>query len=80
MDILSLKSKYIPDYVGFEVFTVVVLKSIIFWDMMLCSLLSCNRRFGGTYRWLQLRLQDVISQKMIFFTYLIVCIVMKLQV
>jgi hypothetical protein len=26
------------------------MKSIIFWDMTPCSLLSCNRRFGGTYR------------------------------
>jgi hypothetical protein len=26
------------------------MKSIIFWDMTLCSLLSCNRRFGWTYR------------------------------
>jgi hypothetical protein len=37
-------------YVGFEVFTVVVLKSIIFWDMTPCSPLSFNRCFGGTYR------------------------------
>jgi hypothetical protein len=36
--------------VGFEVFTVVVMKSIIFWDMTLCSPLSFNRRFGGKYR------------------------------
>jgi hypothetical protein len=41
--------------VGFEVFTPVVMKSIIFWDVTPCSLLSCNRRFGGTYR---LHLQD----------------------
>jgi hypothetical protein len=27
-----------------------VLKSIIFWDVTPCSLLRCNRRFGGTYR------------------------------
>jgi hypothetical protein len=33
----------------FEVSTAVVTKSIIFWDVMPCSLLSCNRRFGGTY-------------------------------
>jgi hypothetical protein len=26
------------------------MKSIIFWDMTPCSLLSCARRFGGTYR------------------------------
>jgi hypothetical protein len=36
--------------VGFEVFTAVVMKSIIIWDMMPCSPLSFNRRFGGTYR------------------------------
>jgi hypothetical protein len=37
-------------FVGFEVFTAVVMKRIIFWDVTPCSLLSCNRRFGGTYR------------------------------
>jgi hypothetical protein len=26
------------------------LKRIIFWDVTPCSLLRCNRRFGGTYR------------------------------
>jgi hypothetical protein len=36
--------------VGFEVFTVVVLKSIFFWDMTPCSALSGTPRFGGTYR------------------------------
>jgi hypothetical protein len=36
--------------VGFEVFTAVVMKGIIFWDMTPCSPLSVNRRFGGTYR------------------------------
>jgi hypothetical protein len=29
---------------------VVVVKSIIFWDITPCSPLSVNRRFGGTYR------------------------------
>jgi hypothetical protein len=43
--------------VGFEVFTAVVMKSIIFWDMTPCSPLSCNRRFGGAYR-----LSRVINQ------------------
>jgi hypothetical protein len=33
--------------VGFEVFTAVVMKSIIFWDMTPCSPLCSNRRFGG---------------------------------
>jgi hypothetical protein len=36
--------------VGFGVFTAVVMKSIIFWGVTPCSLLRCNRRFGGTYR------------------------------
>jgi hypothetical protein len=36
-------------FVRFEVFTAVVMKSIIFWDVTPRSLLSCNRRFGGTY-------------------------------
>jgi hypothetical protein len=38
------------DFVRFEIFTAVVMRSIIFWDMTPCSLLSCNRSFGGTYR------------------------------
>jgi hypothetical protein len=37
-------------FVGFEVFTSVLTKSIIFCDMTPCSPLSFNRRFGGTYR------------------------------
>jgi hypothetical protein len=37
-------------FVGFEVFTAVVMKSIIFWDITSCSPLSFNRRFGGKYR------------------------------
>jgi hypothetical protein len=40
----------ISSNVGFEVFTVVVMNSIIFWDVTPFSLLRCNRRFGGTYR------------------------------
>jgi hypothetical protein len=36
--------------VGFEVFTAVVTKSTIFWDITTCSPLSVSRRFGGTYR------------------------------
>jgi hypothetical protein len=38
------------DYVGFEVLTVVVVKSTIFWVIALCTPLKVNRRFGGTYR------------------------------
>jgi hypothetical protein len=37
-------------HVGFEVFTAVVMKYIISWDMTLCSLSSFSRRFGGKYR------------------------------
>jgi hypothetical protein len=38
------------EYVGFEVLTAVVMKSIKFWDITPCSPSSVNRRFGGTYR------------------------------
>jgi hypothetical protein len=41
---------YLLGIVGFEVYTAVFMKSIIFWDMTLCSPSSFNRRFGGTYR------------------------------
>jgi hypothetical protein len=43
-------SNEIHKCVGFEVFTAVVMKSIIFWDVTPCSLLKCNWRCGGTYR------------------------------
>jgi ribosome maturation factor RimP len=33
--------------VGFEVLTAVVMKSNVFWDIMPCSPLKVNRRFGG---------------------------------
>jgi hypothetical protein len=36
------------------------MKSIIFWDVTPCSLLSCNRCFGGTYR-LHLQVEENIS-------------------
>jgi hypothetical protein len=56
---MSLSSLHIEENcVGFEVFIAVVMKSIILWDVMPCSLLSCNRRFGGTYR---LHLQGRLS-------------------
>jgi hypothetical protein len=48
-------------YVGFEVFTAVVLKSIFFWDMTPCSALSGTRRFGGTYR-LHLQGRRIVQQ------------------
>jgi hypothetical protein len=35
--------------VGFEVFSAVVMKSIMFWDIKPCSPLSFNRRFEGTF-------------------------------
>jgi hypothetical protein len=34
--------------VGFEVLTVVVMKSTIFWDITPCIQLKVNRRYGGT--------------------------------
>jgi hypothetical protein len=49
------------DDVGLEVFTAVVMKSIIFWDMTPCSPLSCTRRFGGTYR-LHLQGRRIVQQ------------------
>jgi hypothetical protein len=47
--------------VEFEVFTAVVMKSIIFWDMTPCSPLSSTGRFGGTYR-LHLQGQRIVQQ------------------
>jgi hypothetical protein len=41
--------KQLMSHVGFDVFTAVVMKSIVFWDITPCSPLSVNRRFGGTY-------------------------------
>jgi hypothetical protein len=37
-------------YLGFEVFTEVVMKSSIFWDITSCSPLKVNGSFGGTCR------------------------------
>jgi hypothetical protein len=34
--------KITDTYVGFEILTVVVMKNIIFWDIMPCSLLKVN--------------------------------------
>jgi hypothetical protein len=59
-DLIMLYNYYAD--VGFEVFTAVVMKSIIFWDMMPCSPLSCNQRFGGTYR-LHLQGRRIISAR-----------------
>jgi hypothetical protein len=42
--------KFLIHYVAFEVLTAVVVKGKIFWDITLCSPLSVNGRFGGTYR------------------------------
>jgi hypothetical protein len=67
---ISITETFPNSYVGFEVFTVVVMKSII-WDMMPCNLLSCHllacwfvlklflrswrwRRYVPPKRWLQL--------------------------
>jgi hypothetical protein len=37
-------------FIGFEVFTVVTMKNIVFWDVGPCRSCKINRRFGGTYR------------------------------
>jgi hypothetical protein len=37
----------VVSYIGFEVLTAVVMKSSTFWDIMSCSQLKVNRRFGG---------------------------------
>jgi hypothetical protein len=47
-------------HVGFEILTVVILKSAVFWDIMPCSPLKVNRRFGGTCR-LQLQGKNNLS-------------------
>jgi hypothetical protein len=47
---------------GFKVSTAVVMKGIIFWDMTPCSLLSYNRRFGGTYHPI-FRVEEIIQQE-----------------
>jgi hypothetical protein len=49
-ELLTNLYKLFTYYVGSEVLTAVVMKSTIFWDITLCSLLSVNRLFGGTYR------------------------------
>jgi hypothetical protein len=48
-------------FVGFEVFTAMVMKSIIFWDMTPCNPLSCTRRFGGMYH-LHLQGRRIVQQ------------------
>jgi hypothetical protein len=42
-------------YVGFQVLTVVSMKSIIFWVVTPCSPLKVNRRFGGACRFQRIR-------------------------
>jgi hypothetical protein len=37
-------------YVGYEVFTVVVMKSIIFWDMTACNLSICSSEMSVEIR------------------------------
>jgi hypothetical protein len=47
---MSLRFVHLKGNIGFEVFTAVVIKSNIFWDITPCGPLKVNRRFGGTYR------------------------------
>jgi hypothetical protein len=42
-------------FLRFEILTVVVMKSTVFWDITPCSPLKVNRHFGGKYR---LHIQD----------------------
>jgi hypothetical protein len=51
--ICKARGKEIQD-VRFEVFTAVIMKKAVFWDVGPCRY-HVNRRFGGTYR---LHLQD----------------------
>jgi hypothetical protein len=37
------------DFAGFQLLTALIMKSTIIWDMIPCSSLEVNRRFGGTY-------------------------------
>jgi hypothetical protein len=37
-------------HTGFELFTAVVMKSPIFWDISACSPFKVDRRFGGIFR------------------------------
>jgi hypothetical protein len=39
----------LPVIVKFEVFTAMIMKNIVFWDVARCGS-GVNRRFGGTYR------------------------------
>jgi hypothetical protein len=48
-----LRRGQIP-YVGFEVFTAVTMKNAVFWGVAPCKCGRLNRRFGGSYRLLQL--------------------------
>jgi hypothetical protein len=48
-------------YVGFEILTAVVMKSIIFWDITSCSTFNVNRRFGETYC-LHLQASNLLSR------------------
>jgi hypothetical protein len=43
------KMHNIKPRVGFQVLTAVDMKSLIFWDIMLCSSMKVNRHFRGTY-------------------------------
>jgi hypothetical protein len=47
--LLKIDACKLPNNIGFEVFTTVVMKSTIFWDITPCSPSKVNRRFGGTY-------------------------------
>jgi hypothetical protein len=63
---LQQRSENMFHFVGFEVFTAVIMKSTIFWDITLCSPLSVNRSFGATYRLHFLGRKNKFSKKPAF--------------
>jgi hypothetical protein len=50
LQVLGLKKVEKHCFIGFEVLIVVIIKSVIFWDITPCSPLKVNRIFGVTYR------------------------------
>lgn len=52
---------------GFEVLTVLVVKSSILWDVMPCTPVKVNQCFGGIRLLTPTRLHDIMSQKIELF-------------
>jgi hypothetical protein len=61
---LSIKIRSNATTAGFEVFTAMVMKTSIFWDIMPCSPVKVNRLFEGKNLHLQgLRINQVRNQQ-----------------